>query len=400
MGARTLLVVGADAGREMSAVAAGTAPRKDYAEIAARLNADLIDRRYIKSHMATRVLERLVGVSATQALVAFRQRRRYDAIFCDGESVGILLGGLLRLARRRPRHGFIGHLLTTRLKSLLFWLLRPQTGIDFIAVHSQRQLALSRKVIKSSRTQLILLPYQVDHTYWQPMTAVARRPTICSAGLEYRDYATFVRATDGLSIDVVIAASSRWSTHRSALTGVKLPDNVSVTSLDYLALRELYARSFCVVVPLLSVDNQAGVTTVLEAMAMGKPVIVTASPGQRDVIRGQVWHAGGPTDEVLGGPEAFGVSDEIARLETGLYVPPGDSEALRAAIEYFMANPDRAAALGAAGRVVAERLMSLDRFAETFAALIVGENGQHQQSSPRMVRDSVAGTAPAVGQPW
>jgi hypothetical protein len=39
------------------------------------------------------------------------------------------------------------------------------------------------------------------------------------------------------------------------------------------------ARSSVVVVPLFDVDFHAGITTILEAMAMGKAVIVTHSMG-------------------------------------------------------------------------------------------------------------------------
>ena len=69
----------------------------------------------------------------------------------------------------------------------------------------------------------------------------------------------------------MIAAGSRWSRHESNADDGPLPSNVEVNSLDYAALRDLYAASRFVVVPLVNVDNQAGITTILEAMAMGTP---------------------------------------------------------------------------------------------------------------------------------
>ena len=53
---------------------------------------------------------------------------------------------------------------------------------------------------------------------------------------------------------------------------------------EYRELRDLYAQSAFVVVPLYENDFQAGVTTMLEAMAMGKAVIATRTTGQTDVI--------------------------------------------------------------------------------------------------------------------
>jgi glycosyltransferase involved in cell wall biosynthesis len=88
-------------------------------------------------------------------------------------------------------------------------------------------------------------------------------------------------------------------------------------------LRELYARADLVVVPVVETDFQAGITTILEAMAMGKAVVCTRTTGQTDTI----------VDDV-----------------TGVYVPPGDAPALRAAIEDLLVDPARRARLGAAAR--------------------------------------------------
>ena len=52
-----------------------------------------------------------------------------------------------------------------------------------------------------------------------PMTLdlPAEAPVVCSAGLEFRDYPTLVKAVDGLDVRVVIGAASHWSKrHNSA----------------------------------------------------------------------------------------------------------------------------------------------------------------------------------------
>ena len=146
---------------------------------------------------------------------------------------------------------------------------------------------------------------------------------ICAVGQELRDYPTLVEAVRGLDVDVVIAAASPWSKREDSSAGLDIPPNVEVGALDLFDLRQLYADAAFVVVPLQETDFQAGITTILEAMSMGKAVVCTRTTGQ--------------TDTIVDG-------------ETGLYVPPGDPDALRAAIERLLADPAESARLGAAGR--------------------------------------------------
>jgi len=87
----------------------------------------------------------------------------------------------------------------------------------------------------------------------------------------------------------------------------------------------------------------------LEAMALGKPVIASAAGGNVDLVRHE-------TD--------------------GLLVPPLDPAAWAAAIERLLADPSLAARLGAAARETARVTFSLDRTAERtlelYRSLLVG----------------------------
>jgi glycosyltransferase involved in cell wall biosynthesis len=98
--------------------------------------------------------------------------------------------------------------------------------------------------------------------------------------------------------------------------------------------------------PLYPVDFQAGVTAVLEAMAMGKAVICTRTPGQTDVI-------------VDG--------------ETGLYVEPGSPASLRSAIEWLLDHPEQAERMGRSGRRRVEQEMSLERYVHRLRGLMPGD---------------------------
>lgn len=90
---------------------------------------------------------------------------------------------------------------------------------------------------------------------------------------------------------------------------------------------------------------------IIEAMAMGKPVVATG---------------------------AGGVPEVVIHGETGLLVPPGEPAALAGAVLALLADPASAARLGAAGRRRAESAFGLARHVQAVQALyleVLGGNG-------------------------
>ena len=378
---RVLLVINATVatGAEEN-IARGRSPRKDYLELQRELGADILDLGVLERHVVGRVARRIVGSAVLQAVLAWNRSSRYDVVFVDRETCGFLLGALLRFRPRRPRLVVIAHILSTRKKRLMGRLAGAHRSISCLVVHSTGQQAVARQEFGFGAHQVALVPYQTDDQFWSPVTAPPRNQ-ICSVGLEFRDYDTLVQAVDGLPVDVVIAAASYWSRHRVLADrpdGLQtLPARVRVASFDYTPLRQLYAESLFVVVPLFDVDNQAGITVILEAMAMGKALIVTRTRGQADVIRDRRRNnRSDPTR--LTQPDwirRLGASAEVAEGQTGLYVTPGDDAELRRAIVFLLEHPDYARQLGANGRKVIQKTMNLDHFVQRVAALIRGEPG-------------------------
>jgi glycosyltransferase involved in cell wall biosynthesis len=271
---------------------------------------------------------------------------------------------LLKLARAHIAHVTIGHRITASKKVPFFRWLKVQSHITRIALHARAQYEAGVEQLDIDPAKLALVPYQVDTRFWQPQP-VAEEDVICSAGLEFRDYPTLMHAVDGLDVQVVIGAASHWSKRRNTAAGVEQPSNITVAAFDYAALRAQYARAAIVVVPLDDTDFQAGVTTILEAMAMAKPVIVTHSLGQTDVVedRRTITRGSRPRrrpDSLLG---QLARSEGVSLEPTGFYVPPSDPAAMRRAIEYLLEHPEERRRLGAAGRRTVERLTTVDQYA-------------------------------------
>ncbi len=384
---RTLLVIEADVQPEMQQqIAAGRYPRKDYFALARALQADILDWPSTQETALSRLLARSAGKAVAQAWLAFRLRRHYQVLYSDSERVGIPLAILLKLTRSRTRHMMLAHIVSPWKKRLWFRWARIYSHIDKILCHSSLQRQIMIDQIKIPAEKIALIPYQADEHFWRPMTAeeaqaalgddqqaaTPAQPLISSVGLEFRDYPTLVEAVRGMDVQVEIAAASFWSDHRGISASETLPPNVHVSAHKYLSLRHLYAASRFIVVPLQDVPNQAGITVILEAMAMGKAVIVSGARGQSDTVRDRRNNGYGRIQRTVlpGFLEAPGVPEELKRLPTGFYVQPGDPDELRKAIAYLLAHPDLADELGRNGRRVVEELMGLDAFVERVVHLI------------------------------
>lgn len=314
----------------------------DYQALQARLDADVLDHETMEADPSVLVrAARRFGVDAGFAMHGFLRAGGYDVVFANGENIGIPLAGLFKARRRRPGHVVIGHRLSAPKKRLFLKALHGE--IDGIFVYATSQQVYAEQTLGVPAGKLHLIPFHADSKFYRPMPDYPVENRICSAGLEWRDYPTLIEAVRGLDVDVRLAAASPWSKHGNETAARTLPPNVSARRYSYLELRRLYASSRFVVVPLYENDFQAGVTTMLEAMAMGKAVIATRTSGQRDVIEDGV---------------------------NGLYVPPGDVKAWREAILQLLASPERAAALGARARETIVSRMSLDLWVARIADVV------------------------------
>jgi glycosyltransferase involved in cell wall biosynthesis len=348
MSAPTLLTVSGTIPDDLRAqIAGGRRPRTDYVEMADAFDAELLDRSGARgaAGLVAPLLSRL-GANLPLAWACFRGRKSHRVVFTDGEQVGIPYAAMTRLVRRRPRHVMIGHVLSPRKKALLHRVLRLQHRVDALVVYASEQARFAVEELGYRPEQVVLSHFMVDTGFWRPdavTPAEHGRPLLCAVGQERRDYPTLVDAVRPLDVDVAIAAVSPWSKYQDSSAGLDVPANVTARGYELFELRQLYADAAFVVVPLEDTDFQAGITTILEAMAMGKAVVCTLTRGQTDVV--------------IDG-------------ENGLYVAAGDPVALRQAIERLVADPAEAARLGANGRCWVEEHADLDAYVAQLATLV------------------------------
>lgn len=320
----------------------GENPRVDFFELSAQLGARILSFNDVdrSNHPLVCWSRRLGGTKLALAALGFLHRRQLKQVFTSGEDVGIPLAVALKLAGKRVHHLMIAHRLTPLKKQFLWKLFALQDHFAKIFVYSQSQLKVAIERLKNSEETVERIPFQVDHRFFHPMTEVPEQHQICAVGLEWRDYPTLIEAVRGMDVQVRIAASSLWSKSKNSAQEVPLPANVTTDRYSYRGLRELYAQSKIVVVPLYQTDFQAGITSILEGMAMAKPVVVSKTHGQTDTI-------------------ADGV--------TGVYVDPENPAALRQTIESLLADEPRRRRIGENARKAIEDGLGIDHFVERIA---------------------------------
>jgi len=98
------------------------------------------------------------------------------------------------------------------------------------------------------------------------------------ASHEVRDYETLLKAVEGLGVKVVIATRlSNWNGN------VKIPEQVKAFPTSHSDFRKWMAGSRMVVIPMEKGHlHSGGQQTYLNAMAMGKPVVVADDCGAKD----------------------------------------------------------------------------------------------------------------------
>jgi glycosyltransferase involved in cell wall biosynthesis len=276
-----------------------------------------------------------------------RRRDECDAIVTWGEKLSLALTTVQRFARSRKPH-----------IAMMYQFTKPNTQVPLRlfgrSLHAiitwtsvQRRYLIEHLGFPSERVYLVR--HYVDQLFYSPRPAA--EDTISGVGAEMRDYPTLIEAMRGTELRCHIATDHMRIPHqlrllkdrRVPVDALSIPSDAKVTigRKTLPELRNLYARSRFVVVPLVPSDSDNGVTVILEAMAMGKPVICSRTQGQVDVIQDGV---------------------------TGIYVPVGDPAALRAAMQSLWNDPKRAHAMGVRARAYIEQYHTLERFASSVRA--------------------------------
>lgn len=256
----------------------------------------------------------------TALAAATRVGRGADVVLCTDERTGIPAA---LLTRRTP------------VVSGIAWLEDPDEFDDAYVRVARRALQRMAGVFVEcsamleplagsfgvARDRLHFVHFGIDEQHFSPSVEPPIEGRVFSVGDDrMRDHETLAAA-----LHRVHAAHPQMTAELATTLPVELPSSwaqIHRRRMD-AAVRECYARASIVAVALKPTRQGSGLTVILEAMASGRPVVVTDNPG---------------------------LSDYVEHGVTGLLVPPGSPEAMANAINTLLADPDRARQMGEAGR--------------------------------------------------
>ncbi len=296
----------------------------------------------IPKAVARRARARLGGLEYFEALMASRSslRRSADVVLCWDEFTGIPAAAL----PFRPPVVSGVQLLTDSSGRSKGFLRRARAAVDkmdAVFVQSHGQIPVMRDEWGVPERKLRFVPFGVDGSWFRPLPDGVDRDLVVSVGDDpHRDHETLVKA-----LSEVRRRRSGTRLNLATQLDVDLPPELGTLHRGHLGplRRQYYGSASIVAVATRPNIHGSGMSVILEAMACGRPYVVTASEG----LEGYVKHG-----------------------HDGLVVPPGDVDMFASAVYALLADPDRADAMGAAGRARLERDLTTHTQARHLADLI------------------------------
>lgn len=237
---------------------------------------------------------------------------------------------------------------------------RALRGLDhmFFFGEVDRRQSIGMYGLDAAKTSLF--PFGVDTDFWIPSGAVAEEQRVFAVGSDpQRDYATLVEGPTTASLRILTSLPVEVPAGR----GVEIVHgNLYGSPITDIVLRDLYRSAAIVAVPLHDVYQPSGYSVTLQAMACGRPVVLTKNRGLWD-------------------PEVFRSGENC------ILVPPGDPLAFGAAIERLMADPALRRRIGEAARADAVRHFGLARMDRAIVALADRLSAERAESARRQALD-------------
>lgn len=286
------------------------------------------------------------------------QLQEDDVIYCTGEDVGFPIAALCGNKKQRPKIVVFIHNINRLRSRVALKLFHLADRIDLFVTSTPNQADFLRRYLFLPENRIYLLqgpPIDISFFTPGPASQDKLRPVIGGGGLEKRDYKTLADATRYLDVDVKICAFSPNAVALKQAFPKVMPSNMSFRFYNWCELVQLYRDSDLVVITLFQNNYQAGLTTMLEAMACRRPIVITRSPG---------------------------IIQDLANLGIVTAVNPNDPVGLKQAIESLLNDPKKALAQAQEGYELVIKHYNHNKYIEALVTQLTSRNAFLHLNSP------------------
>jgi glycosyltransferase involved in cell wall biosynthesis len=271
-----------------------------------------------------------------EALLLLSHRHAYDLVVTMGSRTSLLYGLLCLILRRSSRQVICEYFLDAPARFNPCWQIKHHL-LQLVARHAIGILTNSSREVKSTARRFGLPLSKVRYVHMHtnildPAYTSVRNSYALAAGRTLRDWKTLFRALPKIQPPVsIITDDHLLPTHTAS-------ENIEIfRSIPYSMYLQKLAKCAIVIIPLLDTQRSTGQVVLFEAMALGKPIVVS---------------------------DVAGVTDYVVDGWNALLVPCNDDAALAAAVNRLYHDSVLAEKLGRAAFSYARDYLQPDRHAK------------------------------------
>ncbi|MES2991627.1 MAG: glycosyltransferase [Pseudomonadota bacterium] len=322
----------------------GDRPRHGIAMLAHELDAEIHSPSLQNASGLDSLRARIAGPAALWVLAreVATVANSGDVIFCGTEAGGLQMAEVCGGSAKKMRLCMFVHNLDRPRGRLALALFGIRESVDLLLACSSSQTAFLKRSLNTDDTRVRFIWDHTDNAFFcpGPVSVGKRRPLVVSVGLEQRDYKTLAAATADMNVDVKISGFSEDAAVLSKTFPSTMPSNMSRRFYSWRDLVQLYRDADVVVVSVHENKYAAGVQSLMEGMACGRPIVATSTTGLKTYL------------------------DESSVLS----VPPGDAAAMRNAIVRTLDDPVTANLRARRGLALSGERHGIERYVNEIAA--------------------------------